>query len=67
MQDLGLTVDVRGASVVVPGHERVKGGNAISVRRLHAAERGAHQDRRVIGITHSGVALDTDVDTLFHQ
>ena len=60
-----LTVNVGRAPIIVARHQCVKGSDTVRVDRLHAAERGAHQDRRVVGVAHAGVALDTDVDTLF--
>jgi hypothetical protein len=59
-----LTVDVGGASVVVAREERVERCHAVVVGRLHAAERGALKDRRVLGVAHAGVALHANVDAL---
>ncbi len=59
-------MDVGGTALVMARHQRVKGGDAVVVRRLDATKRRPLQDRRVVGVAHSGVALDTDIHALSH-
>lgn len=51
-------------ALVVTGHKGVESGDTIFISKLKTTESGALQHASIVGITHSGVALDTDIGTL---
>lgn len=54
-------------TIVVAGHEGIEGSDTIGIGGLKATEGSSLQDGGIIRVTHSGVALDTDVNTLAEQ
>jgi len=60
-------VNVGSTTIVMTGHEGIEGSDTIGIGGLKATEGGSLQDGGIVRVTHSRVALDTDVDTLAEQ
>jgi hypothetical protein len=57
-------MDMGSTALVMTGHEGVESGDTIFISKLKTTESGALQHASIVGVTHSGVALDTDIGTL---
>ena len=49
------------AAFVVARQEGVKGGNAVIISGLDAAQGSALEDRGIVGVTHTRIALNTNI------
>ena len=58
------TVDVSGTTSVMAWHKTVEDSYTVVVGGLNSAKGSSLQDRGIVGVAHSRVALDTDVHAL---